>query len=152
MAGKKPTAAHIQGITNRYSISYPEHGPREGDPNYPDFHEWKRRQKADGKWRCAWAAALDDDTDCDTSTPLEAHHSHLEYSLANGADLKHLAHLYPGIDTPDEVGAWIESDTNLMLLCARHHRSTDAGIHHLSASDHEAYKLVLRGTFGPARP
>ena len=42
------TPAHEQAITHRYSMTYPEHGPRESDPAYADFHAFKaNRRKAD---------------------------------------------------------------------------------------------------------
>lgn len=146
------TAAHEQAVTNRYVISYPNHEPREKDPHYADFHAWKAAQKAAGKWRCAWAVMVADDSECDLTHPLEAHHSHVEFALANAVDLKHLEHVYPGISDPDQVGAWIESDANLVLLCARHHRAADAGVHHLSASDYEASRFLATGTIGKAPP
>ena len=136
------TDAHDQKVTNHYLIHYPEHPPRADDPHYRDFEEWKRRQKAAGKWRCAWAARVDDDSQCDLTRPLEAHHSHIEFALQNGVDFAHLEHVFPGISDPTQVGAWIESDANLVLLCAKHHRAAGAGVHHLSASDFEASAFV----------
>lgn len=139
-------AAHKQAVTNRYVVNYPEHEPRANDPHKVDFDAWKRRQKADGKWRCAWAAELDDDSECDLTKPLEAHHSHLELALLNGVDFAHLEHLFPGISDPDQVGAWIDGDSNLILYCCRHHRALEAGVHHLDAAMWEAAKVIKAGT------
>ncbi len=134
--------AHDQKITNHYVVHYPEHEPREGDPNYVDFHHIRNAWKQDPvKWRCAVGAARDDFSECDDTHPLELHHSHVEFSLANAVELKWLAKAYPGIDEPDEVGAWTESADNLMVLCARHHRGV-GGIHHAAASDYEAQKFI----------
>lgn len=142
--------AHAQTVTNRYVIHYPDHEPREGDPHYADFRAWKKRQRATpGAWRCAWAARVDDDSQC-APGPLEAHHGHIEFAMARAVDLTHLEHLYPGISNPDEVGAWIESDQNLILYCPRHHRSADAGLHHLSAADFEASHFLAVGTITTA--
>ena len=84
------------------------------------------------------------------SHPLELHHAHVELSLQNGVDLHWLAVDYPGIDQPEEVGAWVESADNLLVLCVRHHRGA-GGIHHASASDYEAAKYV-RGLISRVDP
>lgn len=131
------TAAHEQISSNRYRISYPDHEPREQDPHYKDFHAWKESVRNTPAWRCGWAARIGDDSDCDLSAPLEAHHAHIEFALANAIDLAHLEHSYPGVSDPDSIGAWIESAANLVLLCRVHHRATNAGVHHLTASDYE---------------
>lgn len=147
MSANHDVPAHVQQVTNHYAVAYPEHGPREADPHYKDFHAWKAKQKADGKWRCAWAVLVDDDSDCDLTHPLEAHHGHIEFAMLNGIDFARLEQVYPGISDPDKAGAWIESDANLMLLCVRHHRGTGTGVHHLSAADYEASHYV-KGVFG----
>lgn len=136
------TPAHDQATTNRYVIHYPDHEPRETDPHYRDFNALRRRLKADpATWVCSVGAARADFTECSLDKPLELHHSHVEFSLANAVDLRWLAGVYPGIDTPDEVGAWIESADNLVVLCVRHHRG-HGGIHHAAAADYEAERFV----------
>lgn len=143
-------AAHNQLFVNRYVVAYHEHPTREGDPHHKDFEEWKRRQRAEGKWRCHWAADVDDDSQCDTSTPLEAHHSVIELALRNNIDFKHLEHLYPGISDPATVGAWIDGPNNLKLYCAFHHRSENGGVHHLDAAMWEAAHVLIFGTLATA--
>lgn len=145
MAGN-PVAAHLQSFTNRYTVAYAAHEPRKGDPHKVDFDRWKRLQRAAGKWRCHWAAEVDDDSECDLSKPLEAHHPHLELALLNNVNFKHLEHLYPGISDPTKAGAWIDSENNLVLYCARHHRSLEAGVHHLDSAMFEASKVLQNGT------
>jgi hypothetical protein len=141
------TPAHEQAVTNRYAIMYPAHPAREGDPNYKDFHHYHEASKKDPvAYRCAWAVEVDDFTQCDPA-PLELHHSHLEFALQNGVNLKHLEHAYPGISNPDEVGAWVETAANLIWLCATHHRAQNGGIHHLAAADYEASKWLTGGMF-----
>lgn len=138
----KVTPAHDQPITNRYVVHYPDHAPREDDPHYKDFEHLHRLMKADKEhWVCGVGAHRGDFSECDLDHPLELHHTHVEFALQNKVDLAWLAKDYPGIDTPDEVGAWVESATNLMVLCQRHHRG-HGGIHHASAADYEAEKYV----------
>lgn len=129
--------AHDQNTTHRYVMHYPEHPPRQGDPHYRDFEEYRKRTKDTA--RCQFAVETGDTSEC--SDQLELHHAHVEFSLQNGVDLTRLEHLYPGIGDPDAVGAWIESAPNLIWYCSVHHRG-HGGVHSASASDFEASKWV----------
>jgi hypothetical protein len=127
-------AAHDQTITRHYVVHYPAHDPRSGDPHYTDFEAFRRRTHATA--RCAFA-----NTDCDTTHPLELHHAHIEFALANAIDLSVLESVYPGVSDPTQVGAWVESAANLEWLCRFHHRG-HGGAHVATASDFEAEKFV----------
>lgn len=129
-------AAHDQRFTHRYVVSYPEHGPREDDPHKPDFEAWKRRRREAGTYHCDFAAEHrgGDAGECDTEHPLEAHHKVIELALMNAVDFALLDADYPGISAPT-VGAWIDGDQNLTLLCRAHHRGP-GGVHNASASDY----------------
>jgi hypothetical protein len=155
-------AAHTQKVSHSYVVHYPEHAPRQGDPNYVDFNAFHR------KWgptaRCAYAlhATLAGDADptrqtsspfrligpgevlagCDTTHPMELHHAHIEFSLQQGVDLRLLEKDYPGVSDPNQVGAWVESGDNFTWLCTYHHRGP-GGAHTAAASDYEAEKYVL---------
>lgn len=138
------TDAHKQAITHRYVIYYPAHPPRDGDPHYRDFEAYRRKTKATAQ--CAIGAHRNDFSECEGE--LELHHSHVEFSMQNGVDLAWLEVDYEGISNPDEVGAWVESASNLEWLCEAHHRGP-GGVHNASASDFEAEKYV-RGLIGKA--
>ena len=129
--------AHSQRVTHSYTIHYPEHSPRESDPNYTDFREYHRRTRATA--RCAVGEHRNDFSEC--FGELELHHSHIEFSLQNGIDLQWLEVDYPGVSDPNSVGAWVESATNLTWLCLNHHRGA-GGVHNASSSDYEAAKYV----------
>jgi hypothetical protein len=133
------TPAHEQAVTRRYTIHYPEHPPREGDPHYVDFEAYRRRTKETAQ--CAMGVQRGDFSECSLDKPLELHHAHVEFSLQNGVDLAWLERDYPGISDPDKVGAWVESAANLIWLCASCHRG-HGGVHNASASDYEAEKYV----------
>ena len=134
---KAPVAAHDQAVTNRYTIAYPAHPPREDDPHYKDFEHYRRTHVETA--RCQFAVETGDSSEC--AGGLELHHAHVEFSLQNGVDLARLEHVYPGISNPHDIGAWVESGANLIFLCAKHHRG-HGGIHHASASDWEAEHFV----------
>lgn len=141
-------AAHSQVIAHRYEVRYPAHPARADDPHYRDFEEIRRRWQADPeRWRCAIGAHRDDFSECDNDHPLELHHDHVEFSLQNGVNLAWLEKDYEGISNPDEVGAWVESAANLVVLCRFHHRG-HGGVHVASASDYEAERYV-RGLIQP---
>lgn len=129
--------AHDQTTAHRYTMHYPEHPPREGDPHYRDFEAYRRRTKDTAK--CAFAVRTGDDSTCHGG--LELHHAHVEFSLQNGVDLKWLERDYPGISDPEQVGAWVESAANLVWYCAFHHRG-HGGVHTAAASDFEAEHYV----------
>ena len=131
------TPAHDGKITHRYLIHYPEHEPRESDPHYKDFHEYRRKTKANAK--CAIGQHRNDYSEC--IGELSLHHSHIEFALTNGVDLSWLEIDYPGVSDPDTVGAWVESGANLMWLCTAHHLGP-GGIHCASSADFEAAKYI----------
>lgn len=119
MADSHPdVAAHTQAVAHHYSMHYPEHPARTDDPHYVDFEhirtEWKKDPQ---KWRCAIGAHRGDFSECDSEHPLELHHAHVEFALQNGIDLAWLEKDYPGISDPANLGAWVESGANLVVLC-----------------------------------
>lgn len=131
------TAKHDQKITHHYLVHYPEHSPRESDPNYKDFEAFRKRTYKTAK--CAYALRTGDITQCDG--PLELHHSHIEFALQNAIDLKMLEKQYPGVSDPEKVGAWIESADNLTWYCRWHHRG-HGGVHCATSADFEAEHYV----------
>ena len=129
--------AHKQAMSHRYFVDYPDHGPRESDPYYSDFHAYKATRRAAGTYRCdfSFEHRAGDTSECAPGTvPLECHHSHIEWAMLNEVDLELLERDYPGVSSMP-VGKWVESAANLMLLCVVHHRTT-AGVHKISYSDY----------------
>lgn len=118
------TDAHDQKLTLHILAHVPAHEPRETDPHYHLFEAAKRRLKVAGLWKCV----IDDDL-CSGSPEL--HHSHIEFSQANGADLDKV-NRFLGLHLADDEAfqAWIEGPGNLEVLCATHHR-THFGVHAL---------------------
>jgi hypothetical protein len=136
--------AHDQTVTHRYIVHYPEHDEREKDPHYKDFHHFRETTKATAK--CLVGLHRNDYSECFPGPEhwpvgLEVHHSHIEFALQNGVDLRWLEVDYPGVSNPDEIGAWVESAANLEWRCVRHHRG-DGGVHSLTASDYEGVRYV----------
>lgn len=142
METDKIVKAHVQSHSSHYEVHYPEHGSREGDPHYVDFSAYHRHSKNNPElYRCAVGKRRGDFSDCTLDLPLELHHTHIEWALQNEVDLAFLASQYPGVDTPDKVGAWVETAQNLEWLCQFHHRG-HGGAHVASASDFEGQHFV----------
>ena len=133
------TEPHNQKVTHSYMVHYPEHPERTSDPHYKDFNAFRRRTKDTAQ--CAIGAHRNDFSECSLEKPLELHHTHIEFSLQNGVELKWLEIDYPGVSDPEIVGAWVESAENLMWLCEAHHRGS-GGVHVAAAADFEAEKYV----------
>lgn len=129
--------AHSQAITHHYTVHYPDHAPRKGDPHYADFNAYHQRTKATAK--CVIGLHRNDFSEC--RGQLELHHSHVEFALQNGIELRWLEIDYPGISDPDTVGKWVESAANLDWYCEFHHRG-HGGVHVAAAADFEAEKYV----------
>lgn len=142
MAPDETTPAHDQSVTHRYTIHYPDHEPREHDPNYADFHHYKSERKKANTWYCDFAKENrnGDQSECDLAKPLECHHKHIEFALMNNVDLSLLEAKYPGVSEMG-IGAWVESAENLELLCVFHHRG-HAGAHTASFSDYGASAFI----------
>jgi hypothetical protein len=130
---------HVQSVTHRYAVRYPEHGPREGDPAYIDFEHYRRTHIATA--RCQFAIERGDDSECDKEHPLELHHSHVEWAMLNEVDFALLEPRYPGISDPSTVGKWAETGENLEFRCRFHHRGP-GGVHTASAADYEASHFI----------
>lgn len=136
------TPAHETRQAHHYTVLFPAHPARKDDPHYRDFNHYHESTRHDPEiYQCAVGKHRSDFSECSLDKPLELHHSHVEFSLQNGVDLKWLEVDYPGISNQDEVGAWVESADNLQWLCEAHHRGL-MGVHKLSASDYEAVKYV----------
>ena len=138
------TDAHVQKVTHTYFVHYPDHQPREDDPHYKDFKHYHDKTKKDPEiYQCAVGKHRGDFSECSLDKPLELHHSHVEFSLANGVDLTWLEADYPGISNKDEVGAWIETAENLEWLCEAHHRGP--GGKHVAAYADFTAEMYIRG-------
>lgn len=112
-------AAHAQSRVLKETIYYPEHIKRGAES--PEFEENKREMIASGDncWICGGTAES-------TGAPLEGHHYNFEWALANSIDIDKVQKYFP--DATD-ISTFLDSKENLLILCARCHRSNLYGIH-----------------------
>ena len=132
-------SGHSTPKTLREIAYYPEHGPRDSDPNYKVFHE-ARHHLIDvlgvGCWiggatKAQIETGLPEDHRCHGATGLEAHHHIAEYAGLNEIDWRKVAADFPqlGITSDEEFLRAAESDGGLLILCSKHHRAPYHGIH-----------------------
>jgi len=139
------TAAHTVKETFCISFTFPEHEPREMDPHYHVFSAARRRLKRLGALKC-WI----DNADCRGA--IELHHSLVEFSLANIVDVDHFRELYPEFHIEGDAAFldWINSEGNLLPLCAMHHRGV-LGIHSILYSGWVVQRFMKEGVTAPQR-
>ena len=129
-------------------VFYPEHVEREHDPTYKLFQKFRREHKDTAK--CWFGEQRGSFNECTLDLPLELHHSIIEHALTGAIDtpeeFEWFSDDYWGVDTPEELAAWVNSARqNLIFLCQYHHRGA-GGIHVLSAADWAASQYIHKMT------
>lgn len=151
----KIVPAHVQRVTQHYTISYPPHAPRESDPHYKAFNAYHRLHEKTAVCFVGQRLGFDQCADAQGGPMrdqpghpgLELHHKVLEFSLINAVDLAAVGLDFPNLTDAEKISAWAETEPNLLFLCAKHHRGA-GGIHHAAAADFEA-ELYIRDLIGP---
>jgi hypothetical protein len=144
--GAALTAAHGETETFRLVYYYPAHEPRASDPHYGLFNAARRRLERLGALRC-WIA----NADC-SGGPIELHHAHVEFALANIVDVAKFAADYPELHVTDDATFldFVESEGNLTPLCAMHHRGM-LGIHTIHYPAWVLQRVMKDGVTAPER-
>lgn len=132
--------------TNRRTLqeiaAYPEHGPRDTDPYYGVFHA-ARHHLVDvlgvGCWiggatKTDLAEGLPDGHRCAGAKQLEAHHATAEFAGLTEIDWRKVAADFPevGIHSDEDFLRFAEGEGSLTILCDRHHRGSNQGIHSIT--------------------
>jgi hypothetical protein len=63
---------------------------------------------------------------------METHHAHFEWASQNGLDLEKVAQDWPDLTDRAKLAEWVDSEGNMLVLCATHHRSQHQGVHMIS--------------------
>lgn len=134
-------SSHKVERTIKEIVIYPEHVKRtESD----EFHESKERLKADGHYQCYI---------CGCQEKLEAHHYGCEWALEQDCDFDKLKQFCEEFD-PYGYGyllrnkpiSSVDDVRNLLVLCERHHRAPEDGIHECTFPVWIMQKLARQGT------
>lgn len=134
-----PQPTHELRRTLREVVAYPEHGPRDSDPNYHIFNAAKHHLVhvlGVGCWIGGATLAqiktgLPAQHRCHGATQLEAHHAVAEFAGLNAIDWRKVAADFPqaGITSDEDFLRFAESEGGLLILCDKHHRGANHGIH-----------------------
>lgn len=133
-------AAHDQASAHRYTVHYPDHAPRDGDPHYAAFNAYRKHNIAGAVCYVGERAGHD------LCTPgLELHHAVLEFAIVNAVDAAALHRDFPEVSdhaTAEEIAQWAESSPGqFRWLCQYHHRG-HGGAHTASHADWSAQLYV----------
>jgi hypothetical protein len=112
-------------------VLYPPHDPRKASAEYSRTHHHLIYVMDEPCWICGIRRS--------TGGAMETHHDELEWAAANGVDLGLVTKDFPTIMADREkLRDWLDSEGNMLVLCAVHHRGARTGIHTIS---YPAWKL-----------
>lgn len=123
-------------------VFYPPHEPRKASPEYGRTHRRLVVELDEPCWICGIrhsdVAEIPDPAER-RRWQLETHHDELEWAAANGVDLTLITRDFPAIlNNPARLRDWLDSEGNMLVLCATHHRGARTGIHSIT---YPAWKL-----------
>lgn len=122
-------------------IFYPPHEPRKASSLYRKTHHKLVIEMNEPCWICGithqdWVMLPKDEQ---SRWQLETHHDELEWAAANGVDLDKITADFAEImNNPEKLRHWLDSENNMLVLCATHHRGGKTGIHSIT---YPAWKL-----------
>lgn len=127
-------------------VFYPPHDPRTASPEYRKTHDRLVVQLDEACWICGirHSDVLKLPKAEQPHRQIETHHAELEWAAAgafldDGEMLKKLTADHAAIlDDPAKLRTWLDSEGNMLILCALHHRGMRTGIHSIT---YPAWKL-----------
>lgn len=105
-------------------VAYPPHEPRTASATYRRTHDHLVNELDAPCWICGVRKTQ--------GGAMETHHAHFEWASQNGLDLAKVTADWPDIHDRDQLAEWIDSEGNMLVLCAVHHRGQHTGIHSIS--------------------
>lgn len=105
-------------------VYYPDHAPRTESSLFKRTKKHLVKELDTPCWICG------------TKENREVHHFHIEWAYADAVDWDKVRELHPDFDWSKfkEAKDFIDSEYNMMVLCEKHHRQDDHGIHMLPYS------------------
>lgn len=133
---------------------YPDHDPRRASAEYRHTHDHLVIELDSACWICGVRHS--------TGGAMETHHSELEWAAERAFEddavmlAKLVSDLHEKITaaTPDAVREFLDSEGNMLVLCADHHRGPYTGIHSITypAWKLQRYQFSHEGAFQFVRP
>jgi hypothetical protein len=108
------------------SVYYPDHDPRKASAEYGRVHQHLVYDLDEPCWICGVRQSQLPDGEHN-----ETHHWTVEWALANSIDPAKILAQFPTMGAADEehLRDWLDSEGNMLVLCARCHRHGLYGIH-----------------------
>ena len=119
------------------NVFYPEHPPRRASL---EFEATRKRLIVDMDTPC-WICGIRRST----GGKMELHHEVVEWALENAVDPAKLGVEFPDVTDEISLRTFIDSGLNGMVLCDRHHRHIEEGIHSLTYPIWRAQRYVRQG-------
>ncbi len=105
-------------------VAYPPHDPRVASSTYAHTHHHLIYKLDAPCWVCGIRHS--------EGGALETHHFHFEWASQNGLDLAKVTADWPEITDRAKLAEWVDSESNMLVLCAAHHRGKYTGIHEIT--------------------
>lgn len=106
------------------NVAYPSHEPRKASSEYHATHKHLVYTLDEPCWICGIKHSQ--------GGSMETHHAHLEWAAANGVDIARITLDFPDVTDEAALRKWLDSEGNMTVLCAAHHRGQHTGIHEIS--------------------
>lgn len=136
------TAAHDQvhahAVSRRLmeTIAYPDHDPRKASAEYTRVHHHLIAELDEPCWICGVRASTLHDPAANPrgATQMETHHWRVEWALAGAVDPEKILADFPEMGAADDehLRAWLDSESNMLVLCDVCHRHPHYGIHSIT--------------------
>ena len=105
-------------------VAYPSHDKRSASATYRATHHHLVYVLDAPCWVCGIRRS--------TGGAMETHHCHFEWAAQNGLNLAKVTADWPAITDRAKLAEWVDSEGNMLVLCATHHRAQHEGIHMIS--------------------
>lgn len=103
------------------NVAYKPHPPRTASPTYRKTHHHLIVELDAPCWVCGIRRS--------TGGAMETHHCFFEWAAQEGLDLEKVTADWPQITNRAALAEWVDSESNMLVLCADHHRGKYTGIH-----------------------
>ena len=146
---RSPTLAHVHVTHDAVAAleETPPHPPREETPEYARAHHFLVYTKNSPCEICGVTRRTLGNPKRNPfgATAIETHHWPIERSLMDACDPRRVHKDFPQVYDMATLAAFVDSPANLIVLCDYHHRSAEAGIHHLLTQDFAVMKYLRAG-------
>ena len=134
-----PVEAHQSHRTLDEVIAYPAHDPRRASTEYRKVHDHLVYELDEPCWICGVRQS-----ELPNGEHMETHHDVLEWALAGAADPRLILADFREMGAADDphLRQFLDSEGNMLVLCARCHRGARRGVHMITYPAWVAQKYI----------